>query len=164
MGTCAWNSLHYFLLMTLLVQLLKWPGIGSKHARESWAHIEVSQGGNSCNIFLNSCENRQIFPNYCKFTQLNCCKLQNIGFSLLSPSSSPPFPLGLDGRARDGGRKGGVLRTMMSPFQFLYLLYMSIPPTQTQRSWTLQIGCGLVCLCHLRTGCTSDHIALTFWH
>ncbi len=82
-----------------------------------WAHIEVSQGGNSCNIFLNYCENRQIFPNYCKYTQLNCCKLQNVGFlrppnSLLFPASSPPSPMGMDGRARDGDKEEGVLRTM----------------------------------------------------
>ncbi len=49
----------------------------------AWAHIEVSQGGNSCNIFLNYCENREIFPNYCKFTQPNCCELQIVGFLLL---------------------------------------------------------------------------------
>ncbi len=143
-----------------------------------WAHIKVSQGGNSCNIFLNYCENRQIFPNYCKFTQLNCCELQNIGFFLLLPptfplifpSSSPPSPLGMDGRARDGDREGGVLRTMMSPFpSYIFYTYNQkwiniLALTQTQRSWALQIGCGLVCLCHLRTDCTSDHIALTFWH
>ena len=32
--------------------------------------------------------------------------------SLLFPSSSPPIPMGMDGRARDGDREGGVLQTM----------------------------------------------------
>ncbi len=32
--------------------------------------------------------------------------------SLLLLSSSPPFPLGMVGRAKDGGREGGVLWTM----------------------------------------------------
>ena len=87
-----------------------------------WAHIKVSQGGNSCNFFLNYCENRQTFPNYCKFTQLNCCELQNIGFSFLfllpSPFSFLPlslFPPPLSS-PWGGGREGGVLRTIMSPF------------------------------------------------